>query len=118
MLMQGYKTRFVVKKGDQLQLINIEDIICFQSKEKATFIYTSMKAKFMIDQTLEQVENLVAPEKFYRINRQFIININDIVDIYLYTNSRLKINLKNFEENEDIIVSREKVQAFKNWLDS
>ena len=111
-----YKNRFLVKIGEHIHLVFVENIVCFCSKEKATYIYTKDRKKYIIDYTLEQIENVIAPNHFFRINRGFIINITAIEDIINFTNSRLKITLKNIKE-DDLLVSREKVQAFKSWLD-
>ncbi len=69
----------------------------------------------MLDGSLERIYEQLDPAVFYRVNRKFIINLKAIRDIISYTNSRLQIKLKNYRENE-IIVSREKVKDFKNWL--
>jgi DNA-binding LytR/AlgR family response regulator len=65
--------------------------------------------------TLEQLEDELDPLKFFRVSRKFIINVDAISDIISYTNSRLQIKLHHYNEQE-IIVSREKVRSFKNWL--
>ena len=65
--------------------------------------------------TLEQLEDQLQPELFFRISRKFFININAVKDIVAYTNSRLKIQLHKFN-GQDLIVSRERVKEFKNWL--
>lgn len=113
---RNYKERFTVKIGQHLKMIAVEDIECFYSENKGTYIYTSDKREYLIDRTLEQLDSVLNPTKFFRVNRKFFININKIKDIISYTNSRLKILLNNFSEHE-IIVSREKVKDFKNWLE-
>ncbi len=69
-----------------------------------------------MDHSLEQVEALVDPERYFRVNRKFIIALDAIADIISYSNSRLKVTLK-LPTEEDIIVSREKVKEFRKWLD-
>ncbi len=113
---RNFKDRFTVKIGQHLKMINISEIDCFYSENKATYINTNEKRNYLIDNTLEQLEEQLDPAKFFRINRKFIINIEAIKDIISYTNSRLQIKLNHFSEL-DIIVSREKVKDFKNWLD-
>lgn len=113
---RNFKDRFTVKIGQHLKMINISEIDCFYSENKATYINTDEKRNYLIDNTLEQLEEQLDPAIFFRVNRKFIINIEAIKDIISYTNSRLQIKLNHFSEL-DIIVSREKVKGFKNWLD-
>ena len=68
-----------------------------------------------MDFSLEQLESELDPMKFFRVNRKYWVNIDAIADIISYTNSRLQIKLNHYSEGE-IIVSREKVKEFKNWL--
>lgn len=112
---KNYKERFTVKIGQHLKMISIDEIDCFYSENKGTYIYTNSKRDYLIDTTLEQLEPMLDPVKFFRVNRKFFINIKAIKDIISYTNSRLKIILNSFDEQE-IIVSREKVRDFKNWI--
>lgn len=111
-----YKKRFSVKVGQHLKLINIEDIECVYSENKGTYVYTSDNRNYLLDQTLDQLEDELEPRTFFRVSRKFYVNINAIKDIISYTNSRLKIILHHFNEQE-IIVARERVKDFKNWLE-
>ena len=88
---------------------------CFYSEHKATYLFNSDKKNYLLDLTLEQLEEQLDPVKFFRVSRKFIINVDAISDIISYTNSRLQIKLKHFSDQE-IIVSREKVKHFRNWL--
>ena len=111
-----YKKRFTIKVGQHLRVVDIEDIECFYSDQKATYCHTNGKKDYLIDLSLEQVEDQLDPLKFYRVNRKFIINIDSIADIISYTNSRLQVKLEHFSELE-IIVSRERVKDFRKWLE-
>ena len=111
-----YKKRFSVKVGQHLKLINIDDIECIYSENKGTYVFTSVGRNYLLDTTLEQLENELEPQTFFRINRKFFVNINAIRDMVSYTNSRLQIKLNNYKE-EDVIVARERVKDFKNWLE-
>ncbi|MDO1501044.1 LytTR family DNA-binding domain-containing protein [Winogradskyella maritima] len=111
-----YKKRFSVKVGQHLKLINIEDIECVYSENKGTYVFTSDNRNYLLDQTLDQLEDELDPRTFFRVSRKFYVNINAIKDIISYTNSRLKIILHHFKEQE-IIVARERVKDFKNWLE-
>jgi len=112
---KNYKKRFTIKIGQHLRIVNTEHIECFYSENKATYLFTESKHNYILDDTLEELEEQLDPTKFFRVNRKFFINIEAIKDIISYTNSRLQIKLNHFQEF-DIIVSREKVKDFKNWL--
>jgi len=111
-----YKKRFSVKVGQHLKLINIDDIECFYSENKGTYLYTTEGRNYLLDTTLELLEKELEPQTFFRINRKFYVNINAIKDIISYTNSRLQIKLKTYNDDE-VIVARERVKDFKEWLE-
>ncbi|MFD1015923.1 MULTISPECIES: LytR/AlgR family response regulator transcription factor [Winogradskyella] len=113
---RDYKKRFSVKVGQHLKLINIEDIECIYSENKGTYAYTNTGRNYLLDTTLDQLENDLEPDIFFRTSRKFYININAIKDIISYTNSRLQIKLQHYKDQE-IIVARERVKDFKNWLE-
>jgi len=113
---QEYKKRFTVKVGQHLKMIPIDMIECFYSENKGTYIHTTANRDYLIDLTLEQLKEQLAPQTFFRVNRTFYVNINAIHDMVSYTNSRLQIKLKSYSEQE-IIVSRERVRDFKDWLE-
>ena len=116
MLQKQYKTRFVIKVGEHLKSIPVEDILFFYSLEKATFLCTADFKTYLVDYSLDRISEMVEERRFFRINRKYILNNQSIADIVFYSNSRLKIKLKKPDE-ESIIVSRDKVAAFKEWLD-
>lgn len=116
-LQEGYKERFMVKAGAHIKTISVDEISYIFSQDKATFIQSTDGRSHLIDYTLEQVEELLNPAKFYRINRKYLVSMTSIQDIISYSNSRLQLKLKNCQE-QDIIVSRQKVSDFKTWLDS
>lgn len=112
----AFKNRFLVKFGEKIQSVAIEDISFFFSEARVTFLQTKEGKKFVLDQTLEQIENLINPALFFRLNRKYLCSFPSISDIFTYSNSRLKVKLINCSD-EDIIVSREKTADFKTWLD-
>lgn len=115
-LQGNYKTKFVIKVGEHLKIIPTDEVNVFFSLEKATFLQTTAKRDYAINYSLEQLEELLDPKVFFRINRQYIIAFTSIIDIIAYTNSRLRLKLKNLEDQE-IIVSRERVQKFREWIE-
>jgi len=111
-----YKKRFSIKVGQHLKLINIDDIECFYSENKGTYLHTKEGRNYLLDTTLEHLEDELEPRTFFRINRKFFVNVNAINDMVSYTNSRLQIKLNSYNEQE-VIVARERVKDFKNWLE-
>lgn len=109
-----YKTRFLIKIRDRIKSIDVKDIYCFYAEGRTAFILTNENRKFIIDHTLEELTNELDPQKFFRVNRTFIINIAYITDVIVYSISRLRIKLP-VEFEKEIIVSREKVSEFKAW---
>jgi DNA-binding LytR/AlgR family response regulator len=116
MLTKKHKTRFVIKVGEHLKTIEVESVLYFYIQEKTTFCHTLDKRDFILDYTLDQLEEVLDGNQFFRINRKYIIHTKSIQDIISYTNSRLRLVLKDSDDN-DIIVARERVQEFRNWLD-
>lgn len=111
-----YKNRFMVKLGEHIRSITTDQISLFYADGRDVYLVTSQNRKFIIDYTLEGLEDILDPKVFFRLNRTFILNINAIKDVLVYSNSRLKITLQQ-EFDKEIIVSREKVGEFKEWFD-
>lgn len=116
LLSKKHKERFVVKVGEHLRMIDVKDILYFFSQEKTTFCHTGDNRSHILDFTLEQLEDMIDPTVFFRVNRKYFVRAESILDIISYTNSRLRLVLKNSTDN-DVIVARERVQEFKQWLD-
>lgn len=117
LLAGNYKERFMVRIGNKMEILLTENISYFYSFNKGTYAHTNDDKDFLLDNALDIVFPLLDPGKFYRISRKHIVNIKYIKDIYSYSNSRLIVNMKN-KSNEDMIVSREKVRSFKDWLEN
>ncbi len=113
---RDYKKRFSVKVGQHLKLVNIDDIECFYSQNKGTYLFTNEGRNYLLDMSLDQLEQELEPQTFFRINRKFFVNIQAIKDMISYTNSRLQIKLKTYGEQE-VVVARERVKDFKSWLE-
>ncbi|MEL6918867.1 MAG: LytTR family DNA-binding domain-containing protein [Bacteroidota bacterium] len=115
-LEREFKKRFTARVGQHIKILNAEDIECFYSENKGTYAATSDGRNYLLDTTLENLEPELEPKIFFRVSRKFYVNVNHINDIVSYTNSRLQIKLNRFNEQE-IIVSRERVKDFKLWLE-
>lgn len=110
------KERFVVKVGEHLKSVETASVQLVYSQDKATYLFTEMGKKFLVDYSLDKVEELLNEDQFFRISRKFLVNLKSIKDIIAFTNSRLEIVMEHFDD-EQIIVARERVQEFKAWLD-
>lgn len=113
---QHYKERFTIKVGEHLKVFETQDIDCFLSQHKTSYLLTKNGRQYPMEKSLEEVDGLLSPKTFFRINRGYIIHINAIKDIITYSNSRLKVVLRQ-DLNETLIVSRERVKDFKAWLE-
>jgi DNA-binding LytR/AlgR family response regulator len=112
----NFKSRFLVKFGEKIRSISIEEVAFFFSEARVTFLQTKEGKEFVLDQTLDQVESQIDPSTFFRLNRKYLCSFPSISDIFTYSNSRLKIKLHNCQD-DDILISREKTADFKSWLD-
>ena len=113
----NYKTQFVVRVGEHLKVVLLDQVAYFFSLEKATFLQTAEGRKYVVDYTIDQLENLLDPRRFFRLNRAYLAQQSAIQDIVHYTNSRLQTVLKPAAPDAQVLVSREKVNVFKSWLD-
>ena len=115
-LSQNYKKRFMVKIGNQYNILEVENIAFFMAENGGIHIHTFDHKNYPIEYTLDQLNHILDPIVFFRINRKTIINIKSVLKIQHYFNSRLILTLQpqNIENN---IVSRERVHEFKKWLD-
>ncbi len=111
-----YKHRFMVKVGNMFKSFNVGDIAYFKSHEGLIYLYTHSAQAYPIEYTIDQLENILNPIHFFRINRKFMVSVKAVVEIHSYFNSRLLLKLLPKEE-EQVIVSRERTTNFKRWLD-
>lgn len=112
----NYKTRFMVKMGDNIVSVKTEDISHFIAEDGISLLVNTGGKRYPVDYTLDQLETLVAPDQFFRINRKVLISINAVHKVSSYFNSRLKVNSELLDD-EAAVVSRERVNDFKQWLD-
>jgi DNA-binding LytR/AlgR family response regulator len=115
----SYKSQFVVRVGEHLKVVPVEQVAYFFSLEKTTLLQSTDGRKYVVDYTMEQLENVLDPTHFFRLNRAYLAQQSAIHDIIHYTNSRLQTILKPAppESEGPVLVSREKVSTFKSWLD-
>lgn len=111
-----YKNRFLVKQPENLLTVDISQIAYFMAMQKMVVMVTYENRTFPVDQTLEELETLLDPTQFFRLNRQFIVSLKAIHHISTIYSGKLKITLKP-PVKEEVFVSREKASEFKAWLD-
>ncbi len=119
-LNKQYKTRFLIKIGSHFKSIPITEVCCFYFIERSLFVRTFDARAYDIDYSLDQIQKIINPENYFRINRNFIVCINAITDIVSYSSSRLQLKLDqkmNPISKNLLVVSREKVNKFKKWVD-
>jgi DNA-binding LytR/AlgR family response regulator len=112
-----YKSRFLIKTGIHFKSVAINEIESFFIQERATFLLTKEAKTLDIDYSLDQLEKMVDPEDFFRANRNYLINMHYIKDMIGYSGSRIKIKMQYGSYPDTIIISRERVNAFKIRMD-
>ena len=111
-----HKTRFLVKQGEQLIPITQDQVAYFYTANELACLVGRDGRQYLVDYTLEELEALVDPAQFFRLNRQFIAQVSAIQRIHTYFNGKLKVDLRP-DTAQEVLVSREKAPAFKAWLD-
>jgi DNA-binding LytR/AlgR family response regulator len=111
------KSRFMVKVGEKIRTVMMEDILAFYSLEKTTFLHTTTHRNYILDYSLDELDSMLDPKRFFKINRKYILSINACSQIIAWSNNRLKIDVKGIDDPK-IVVARERVRDFKAWLDS
>jgi two-component system, LytTR family, response regulator LytT len=110
-----YKSRFLVKTGDKLKTILTSEIAYFYRDELVSLV-TKDNKKFLLDHTLDELAEMLNPKEFFRINRQFLIHIESIIQAHKYYKGKLKIKISP-ETDDELIISQERASKFKEWMD-
>ena len=111
-----YKKRFVVTITGKIKVVETENVAFFYSKEKNTFLCSADQRHYPVEYSLDQLESLLNPELFFRVNRQCIIQFKSINKIYILSKSRIKIETVP-SSDEEILVSSARTSDFRNWLE-
>lgn len=113
-----YKKRFIIQIGDKLSKIDIEEVAYFYVFNKSVYIKLFQGSCYPVEFSLDNLENLLDPDKFFRINRKYIISIKSILKMRALSRSRVQIELNPKPENHlETIVSIQRAPSFKKWLD-
>lgn len=114
--LRSYKSRFVVRKGDRINSIKVQQIRFFAAEEKVVFLYDRDQNRHIIDYSLNDLLSQLDPHLFFRLNRRYITHFDAIEDVRPHLNGRLWVKLSGCQDQR-ILISREKVKDFKAWLD-
>jgi two-component system, LytTR family, response regulator LytT len=110
-----FRKRFLVKHAQKLVSVDVTDIAYFYSDGRLNFFKTSDNKKYVVDYTMDELESMLDPDKYFRISRSFYVSISSIDQIHDYFGNRLLLHLKP-EVDKEAIISRERVTEFKNWM--
>ena len=110
-----YQTRFMVTRGEKIQSVTTDEVAYFEGEDRYVYLVKKDGRKFIIDYKLSDLEELLQPRDFFRLNRSFITRFDSITDMFSYSKSRVKVQLSP-TPNRDVVVSSEKSRSFKEWL--
>lgn len=113
----GHKNRFLVKLGDQLMAVPVTEIDYFYGDNKIVWLKHRNGKKYPVDYTLESLAGLLDPKQFFRLNRKYVAAFGAIKSVTAYSNSRLKVILPDPPDSDPILISRDRAEEFRVWLD-
>ncbi len=111
----AYKSRFLVKAGDKLSTIQVNDIALLRADDRIVFLHDQAGRRFILDESLDDLEQVLDPTMFFRLNRRYLVPVSSIEKIQHHFNGKLHVGLWKWSDT-DIFISREKAKAFKQWL--
>ncbi len=111
-----YKTRFIVQVGNKIRPVKAAETAFFQSTDKSCYLTTFDNRTYDVEGSLDKIEQTLNPEQFFRINRQFIINIEAVADVVTLSATKLRVKLTT--PSDDLFVSIRRIKCFKDWLES
>lgn len=112
-----YKRRFLVKLGQRLLPVNDREVAYFQASDKLVLLVTHEGRKYVVDYTLSELEDLLDPRQFFRLNRQFIASLDAISELESYFKGQVTVNLVPDPDGEDqVVISRRRTPELKSWL--
>jgi two-component system LytT family response regulator len=111
----GYRQRFLVKKGMEWTAVPTAEIAYCYSAYKLVFLLNAAGQKFILDRSLNELEKELDPAVFFRVNRKFLVNIHHVRKIKALLKGKLSLSLSP-EAGEEVLIAQEKVAAFKAWM--
>lgn len=113
-----YKSRFLARVGQRLFFVDINDVAFFQADNKVVFLVDKEGNRYLVDYTMEKLEEVLDPKEFFRLNRKFIVKVTAIEQVKPYFNSRLKLTIKGSAISDELVISRERVADFRTWAEA
>jgi DNA-binding LytR/AlgR family response regulator len=110
-----YKERLLIKRGQQLSYLKIESTAYCYADGKLCYAVDFNGTKYLLENNLAQLEEQLQPDNFYRINRHLLVNIEAVKKVHTWLGGRLKVEVLPATTAETV-VSRERVNGFKEWL--
>lgn len=114
---KNYRTRFLVKSGARMFFVEGDQIAYFSIEGKAMYLTTLEGNRYLVDFTMEKLQEMLDPERFFRLNRSVICNSRSIKEIKTHFNNRLKVVMKAGGQVDEAIISRDRVHEFKKWAE-
>jgi two-component system, LytTR family, response regulator len=116
LLQAKHKTRLIVKKGIEHLSVMLDDIVLFYTENKIVYVIDRFGRKYLVDKNLSELEEDLDEKMFFRVNRQYIINIKYVKGFKPYEKVKLQVDLNIPEINHPIIISQETAPAFRSWM--
>ncbi|MFO7669320.1 MAG: LytTR family DNA-binding domain-containing protein [Bacteroidales bacterium] len=116
MISKPFKSRFMIRVGDHIKSVDVEEILYFYSQQKGTFLHTVDNRNYAVDYTLDKLSEFLNPDVFTRMNRQYIVSHKAITELITLSGSKLKVHLLHSDDDQ-IYISRDRLSTFKEWLD-
>jgi DNA-binding LytR/AlgR family response regulator len=116
-MMPKTKERFLIRIGEHIRSVPVSSIHCFFIEDKCVFANVAVNKNYPLDYSLERIESMINAAVFFRINRNYIVHFDAITDMVIYSSNRLKISVDTLPGKEQLIVSRERIAAFRRWID-
>lgn len=111
-----FRSQFLAKNHQRLISVDAADVAFFYAKDGVTYLYSRDKNRYVVDYTLNALEEFLEPTRFFRINDQFIVELRAVSQIHSYLNGQFKVDLKSGGIAQDIMVSRDRIRGFKEWI--
>ena len=112
----NFKQRFLVHSGEKLIPVSSKHVAFFYAEDRWTYLITHDNVRYLVDHTLKELEGMMHPDEYFRVNRSYLVSSNAIISLRPYLKGQLKVRLKPAVE-EEVIVSRAKTPQLKHWLD-
>ncbi len=113
-----HRSRFLLKNGGRFDVVEIGEVPYLFAEDKVVFLVTNQHRKFIVDETLDELERQLDPRQFFRLNRRYLARLEAIERIEPHFNGKLRVWLRQRPADEEIFVSRERADGFKEWLNA